>query len=185
MAEQRRELLIGCGRRRTRHIQVDGLRDWSGLETLDKEPSHEPDILADLEVLPYSWAPSDYYDEIHAYEVLEHTGNQGDAAFFFAQFSEFWRILKPGGVLCGTCPGFGSPWVWGDPSHKRAIQAESLVFLEQVRYSEVGVTPMSDFRSIYRADFIVEQTRHETPGGPHLPILVFVLRAVKPARLSA
>jgi SAM-dependent methyltransferase len=183
MAEQRRELLIGCGRRRQRHIQVNGIRDWSNLTTLDKEPSHEPDIVADLEVLPFAWSASDYWDEIHAYEVLEHTGAQGDAAFFFAQFEEFWRILKPGGVLCGTCPGFGSPWVWGDPSHKRALQMESFAFLEQVRYGEVGYTPMSDFRSIYRGDFVVE-ARQETPAGPHNPVLVFVLTAVKPARLA-
>lgn len=116
-------------------------------------------------------------DEIHAYEVLEHCGRQGDYKFFFAQFADFWRILKPGGYFCGTVPRHDSPWAWGDPSHTRVILAESLTFLRQPEYAaQVGVTSMSDFRAIYKADFDIVYTLQ----GEHQ--LEFVLTAVKPSR---
>jgi SAM-dependent methyltransferase len=115
--------------------------------------------------------------EIHAYEVLEHCGTQGDYRFFFRQWSDFWRVLKPGGLFFATVPLPTSPWAWGDPSHTRIIQVESLTFLNQPAYAQVGVTPMSDYRSIYRADFDIlytDKTEHS---------LCFALKAVKPSRV--
>jgi predicted SAM-dependent methyltransferase len=94
------------------------------------------------------------FDEIHAYQVLEHLGQQGDYKLFFAQFSEFWRLLKPNGHFLATCPSRTSVWAYGDPSHTRIMQLEQLVFLSQDEYKrQVGRTPMSDFRNIYKADF--------------------------------
>jgi hypothetical protein len=119
---------------------------------------------------------ADVADEIHAYEVLEHCGSQGDYKFFFRQFSDFWRVLKPGGVLLGTVPLPTSVWAWGDPSHTRVIPKESFTFLVQPSYSQVGKTAMSDFRSIYKADFDIIHL-HENGD-----VLEFALRAVKPAR---
>jgi hypothetical protein len=88
--------------------------------------------------------------------VLEHTGQQGDYKFFFAQFEDFARILRPGGFLLATTPTFNSRWCWGDPSHKRVITQETLTFLSQEQYAQqVGVTSMSDFRYIYKADFVL------------------------------
>jgi hypothetical protein len=114
------------------------------------------------------------FDEIHAYEVLEHIGQQGDYITFFAQFSEFWRILKPGGLFFATCPSVTSRWAWGDPSHTRVIQPETLVFLSQKEYTkQVGVTAMSDFRHIYTADFDVLMSHDD--GEIHR----FVMRAIK------
>lgn len=115
-----------------------------------------------------------YYDEIHAYEVLEHIGAQGDYRLFFAQFSEFWRVLKPGGYFFGTCPAWHSPWAWGDPSHSRVLTTGTLAFLSQEEYAkQVGVTAMSDFRSIYKADFRAIMADESTDS------LLFVLQAVK------
>lgn len=115
-----------------------------------------------------------YYNEIHAYEVLEHCGAQGDYRLLFAQFSEFWRILKPGGFFFATCPAWHSPWAWGDPSHSRVLTAGTLAFLSQEEYAkQVGVTPMSDFRSIYKADFRAIMVDERTDS------LLFVLQAVK------
>lgn len=132
------------------------------MTTLDVNPDCEPDILWDLDKLPYAPLRDGYYDEIHAYEVLEHCGAQGDFRFFFAQFSEFWRILKNGGSLCATVPDVGSVWAWGDPGHRRVIQVESLIFLDQAEYAkQVGHTPMSDYRYWYKADFKVDFTFKE------------------------
>lgn len=148
-----RALLIGCGGKRDRRILVDGIEEWDELVTLDRNPAHKPDHVHDLEVLPYPFDDGEF-DEIHAYEVLEHTGQQGDAGFFFSQFEEFWRILKPGGALAASVPHWASRWAWGDPSHKRVITEGTLVFLDQEEYEkQVGETPMTDFRDIYKADF--------------------------------
>lgn len=149
-------LLIGCGRDRSKRIgrSKDDTK-WDGeLVTLDINADHSPDIVADLEVLPYTWAKDGEYDEIHAYEVLEHTGQQGDWRFFLDQFSEFHRILKPAGRFHATVPRWDSVWAWGDPSHKRVINEGTLSFLSQDAYNKgVGATAMSDFRGYYKADF--------------------------------
>jgi SAM-dependent methyltransferase len=133
-------------------------------------------VLHDLNVLPYPFEDNEF-DEIHAYEVLEHCGRQGDWRYFFDQWAEFWRIVKPGGHFCGTCPHRTSPWAWGDPSHTRIIGLEQLVFLSQKEYErQVGKLAMSDFRHYYKADWeLVWENLDEGLTQQ------FVLRAVKPS----
>lgn len=173
-----RELLVGCGIRRDKLFRFGEKEGWSDLVTLDINTDHKPDVVHDLMKLPYPFEDNEF-DEIHAYEVLEHTGNQGDYKFFFNQFSEFWRILKPGGFLAGTCPMSSSPWAWGDPSHTRIVQKENFVFLSQNFYiQEVGKTPASNFRYLYKADFdfvFSEEANH---------VFQFVLKAIKPSRIE-
>ena len=153
------ELLLGCGANKAKQMGMAPSPEedpgWQDLVTLDINPDHTPDVVWDLRKMPWPFE-DDQFDEVHAYEVLEHLGQQGDYETFFAQFTEIWRILKPGGFLLATCPSPGSPWVWGDPSHARAIFPETLVFLSQKSYEEqVGKTQMSDFRYIYKADLEV------------------------------
>jgi predicted SAM-dependent methyltransferase len=151
----KKELLIGCGSNHNKRLASDGTKDWSNLTTLDYNEDHKPDVVWDLMELPLPF-PDQEFDEIHAYEVLEHLGQQGDYKLFFSQFSEFWRLLKPNGYFFATCPSRNSVWAYGDPSHTRIIQLEQLVFLSQNEYKkQVGKTPMSDFRNIYKADFEV------------------------------
>ena len=169
----KRELLIGCGSNWDKRLTVDGTKEWSNLSTLDNNKDHNPTHLMDLSVLPYRLADN-IFDEIHAYEVLEHTGAQGDYKFFFGQFSEFWRILKPGGHLLATVPSRHSVWAWGDPSHTRIVQPEQLIFLSQEAYREnVGKNAMSDFRYMYKADFeiIYASDNKET--------VEFIIKAIK------
>ena len=150
----KRELLIGCGSMRDKRLVCDDTREWANLTTLDSNPAHKPDMVWDLmhpDVLPLIW--ENEFDEIHAYEVLEHLGQQGDYKLFFNQFTAFHRALKPNGHLCVTCPSRNSVWALGDPSHTRVLQKEMLMFLDQESYSQVGTTSMSDFRGIYKADF--------------------------------
>ena len=97
-----------------------------------------------------------------------------DYRAFFAQFEEFHRILKPGGFFCATCPSYRSEWAWGDPSHTRVITSGTLLFLSQAEYRrQVGKTPMSDFRSIYKADFDIVHCDEDEER------LTFALKAIK------
>lgn len=174
------ELLIGAGNARDKRIIVEGRAEWSGLLTLDIDPNAGADVCHDLTVLPYPF-DDDQFDEIHAYEVLEHTGQQGDWRFFFAQFSEFWRILKPGGYLIATSPAPGSAWAWGDPGHTRVMSKEALTFLYQPAYTDqIGKTPMTDYRHVYRADFEPCALDIDATGQR----FVYILRAIKPSRIS-
>lgn len=188
------ELLIGCGRARDKRLFVPGTDPvkWSALTTLDCNPDVRPDILVDLDRVPW-FAPqansslarildSSRFDEIHAYEVLEHLGTQGDIRAFFAFFSECWRVLKPGGHLLATCPSRYSSWLWGDPGHTRAILPQSLIFLDQEQYEKQCDSghprPMSDYRYLYKGDFktLFQVDNRET--------FSFILQAVKPSRFK-
>ena len=149
----KKQLLMGCGSRTKKDLALDGNHEFENLVRLDINSDHKPDVVHDLRVHPLPFSDNEF-DEIHAYEVLEHLAFQGDYDFFFKEFSEYARILKPGGRFFGSVPAMGSPWLWGDPSHKRVICKETFVFLSQAEYqNQVGKTPMSDFRYMYKADF--------------------------------
>lgn len=167
------ELLIGCGNSRKKKLTFPGISDeFSDLTTLDIDPSTNPDVVHDLNVLPLPFADNSF-DEVHAYEVLEHTGRQGDWKFFLDQFGELYRILKPGGYLCASVPMWDSPWAWGDPGHTRVITKGSLVFLNREEYQQLGDTAMTDYRPWLTCDFvtIAVSEQNETMG--------FVLQARK------
>ena len=150
----KRELLLGCGANKTKRMSVEADDfGWQNLTTLDINPDHKPGVVWDLTQLPLPFLDNSF-DEIHAYEVLEHTGQQGDYRFFFRQFSEFWRMLEPDGYLFATVPAYDSLWAWGDLSHSRIINQGTLSFLSQKIYEQdIGKTSMSDFRYLYKADF--------------------------------
>lgn len=187
-ADAYRNLLIGCGHARDKRLDPSGASvcDWRGeLITLDYESPSKPDIQWDLERYPWSRPiagrepeplTENSYNEVHAYEVLEHLGQQGNYKAFFATFSEIWRILKPGGHLCATCPSRRSQWLWGDPGHRRVILPCTLAFLDQRSYNQSGQTTMTDYREVYRADLETVLT-HDDNETHH-----FILRAVKPSR---
>lgn len=145
-----KELLMGCGSRTQKDLYVDGKEEFENVTRLDYNADHKPDIVWDLTVHPLPF-DNEEFDEIHAYEVLEHLATQGDYEFFFREFTEYWRILKPHGKFFASVPT--GVWIWGDPSHRRAIQPETLIFLDQDQYQQVGRTSMSDFRNIYKVSF--------------------------------
>ncbi len=179
-----------------RHVSEN--ERWQNLTTVDLNPECKPDFCTDLNTLDlgFSELPLDErllellepaecgrrfrtntFEEIHAYEVLEHLGRLGDAASFFRDFGELWRILTPGGFLCATVPSRYSQWLWGDPGHTRAILPASLVFLGRPHYdSYVGSSPSSDYRTLYAGDFDIIRTHDDEKTH------TFVLQAVKPIR---
>ena len=167
------ELLLGCGNDRRKKLTFEHIpTEWTQLVTLDISAEAKPDVVHDLNVMPLPFEDSQF-DEIHAYEVLEHVGWQGDWRFFFRQFDEFWRILKPGGYLCATVPMWDSPWAWGDPGHTRVLPPECLIFLDRRQYVHVGNTAMTDYRAEIKCDF--EPLAKVEEGD----MFGFVLRAIK------
>lgn len=169
------QLLLGCGYSRMKRMGMVGRDYWQDLVTVDHNHNCEPDVVHDLKDIPLPFAENSA-SEIHAYHVLEHLGLNGDYNFFFDQFSDFWRILKPNGCFFGICPSYKSLWSYGDPGHTRVINSGSLVFLSQKEYKnqiDIQNRGMSDYRNIYKADFdilSVCENDHE---------IRFVLKAVK------
>lgn len=172
------ELLLGCGRNQEKRFHLPGTPEtWRKLTTLDMNASVSPDVVYDFSKLPLPFDENSF-DEIHAYDVLEHVGQQGDWKFFLDQFADFWRILKPEGLLIGTSPHPSSAWAWGDPGHTRVISGEALGFLDQNHYKQIETgSPMTDYRPWYQADFDIAQfTISENLQ------MLYVLRAIKPSR---
>lgn len=173
-----RELLIGCGNNREKLIWKPGTDGkWGERYCLDMDDGCKQEgenfCQWDLNELPLPF-DDNWFDEIHAYEVLEHVGQQGDYRTFFRQFEEFHRILAPGGIFCATVPMWDSSWAWGDPGHTRVITSGTLTFLSQKKYAEqVGVNPMSDYRRFYKADY---DLMHLEEKGERM---FFVLSAIK------
>lgn len=177
-------LLIGCGNEHSKRIWFDANgengkgspeRDFGSgeLVTLDIDPDLSPSVVHDLDKLPYPFA-DDEFDEIHAYEVLEHCGRQGDGEFFFAQFREFYRILKHDGYLMISVPMWDNEIAWGVPDHKRVLPKSIFAFLDRAYYENIGKAAYGDYRHLL--------------GDVHLPSVGFeesetqlhvVLRAVK------
>jgi SAM-dependent methyltransferase len=170
------ELLLGCGFSRSKLLGGQGDQlIFKDLITLDFNRKCEPDLVCNLDFAWPQWEidyaltenglrcldetrtkmRDNFFAEVHAYEVLEHLGSQGDAAAFFNTFSNIHRLLVPGGHLFATVPSRHSPWAWGDPSHRRLIQQESLVFLDQARVAQNRArgTQMSDFSDLWSHNF--------------------------------
>ena len=167
------ELLLGSGTNLAKQVTFGEIpKEWVELVTLDHDESFSPHVVHDLNNIPYPFGDS-VFDEVHAYEVLEHCGRQGDWRFFFNQFAEFHRILKPGGYFIATTPRWDSIWAWSDPGHTRIISEGNLIFLAQKNYEQVGRTAMTDYRRWYSGDFEI------LSAGEKEESFVFILKAIK------
>lgn len=138
-----KRLIMGCGQT---------FKDNKEAVRLDINKDHKPDVVWDLNKHPLPFKDETFSD-IQAHAILEHLGTQGDAKFFFDEFSEYWRILKPLGTFHASIPDFRSQDAWGDPSHRRIMTIQTISFLSQDYYDLVGKTSMSDFRYLWKKNF--------------------------------
>jgi len=151
------ELMLGCGHLREKRLTPENqTKEFQNLVTCDINPSVNPDVLCDLNDIPWPFQDEEF-DEIHAYEILEHLGYQGDYKSFFDHFNELYRILKPGGHLLASVPAWDKQWAWGDPGHRRVITEGTLLFLDQDNYNQPN-NPMTNYLSmgLVKCDFRVE-----------------------------
>lgn len=185
-----RELVLGCGANPQKFI-FSPLSESPAFEnphTNDINGEHHPDTIWDLNALPWPWEDNSF-EEIHAYNILEHLGTLGDYKSFFAHFEEMHRILKPGGYICGISVDFDSMHIWGDPGHTRAITRQMLsFFLSREQYElQAGKTSMTDYRFCYHADFEYMPLQGDIIGDRehHADSFVFLLKAFKPVRFPS
>jgi len=148
-------LLLGAGRRKNKMIWKEGdTQEFKGkVIRLDINKDVEPNIIWDLNNHPLPFKDREF-DEIHAYHILEHLAHQGDWRFFFNEWNEYYRILKPNGLFIGVVPTPYSKWAWGDPGHTRLFPKEYFTFLDQDSYKLIDKNnPLTDYRFIYKGDF--------------------------------
>jgi len=143
-------LHLGCGRKK---LEAADLFRYVGLGMdasdvcvthVDADPRLNPDIVCRLgaEALPL---PDDSVDMVIVWHVLEHIGQQGQTAEWFAFWEDLYRVLVPNGWVYGECPYYSSLWAWSDPTHTRAISEHSFVFFAQDSY-RVQPSAISPYR---------------------------------------
>jgi hypothetical protein len=117
-----RELLLGAGHDRQKRIWLQDDSKFKNLVTLDINPDAKPSVIFDLELttLPFK---ANLFNEIHAYEVLEHVGKQGDWRFFLRSLMNLpacWCLMgqylsllpRPIALGFGAIRGIRGLWGW-------------------------------------------------------------------------
>lgn len=166
----RKALLLGCGRDHRRKVRLsDQAADFSDVDlTLcDMDPNCGADVVCDLDVRPLPFA-DEQFDELHAYDVLEHLGRQGDWKGYFDEFAEYWRILKPGGKFYVLVPIGGD--AFADPGHTRFFGTNHFLFLSRSRYETPEGVQKTDYRWYWKRDFDVQLI--ERHGNHHLAVIL-------------
>jgi len=166
----KRSLLLGCGNSREKKITWEGNTEWAGeLTTLDMDPNCGADIVMDYGVLQYGVRlpfDGETFDEIGAFDTLEHVGRQGDWRGFFTEFAEYHRVLKSGGLMYVIVP-IGKD-AYADPGHTRFFSVNHFGFLSQAFYERnlAQGTSCTDYRWFYKKDFDILYL--DESGGHHI-----------------
>lgn len=142
------KLNLGCGHRR-----LDG---WVNV---DHSPALAPDMVVDLETLPWPW-PDDSAEEVLLSHVLEHLGPT--PADFLAIMTELWRVCRPGARVTVVVPHPRHDSYLNDPTHVRPITPEGLLLFSRERnlaWQAEGVGN-SSLALITGIDFAVVELEH-------------------------
>jgi hypothetical protein len=167
----KRSLLLGCGNSRVKKIATVDKPDWIGeLTTMDMDKNCNPSIAWDFNKSHFMPFDDNTFDELAAYDSLEHWCKQGDWKGYFDEFSEYHRILKPGGEF-GIIVPIGQD-AFADPGHVRFFHKNHFGFLNQQFYEDnlKAGNPVTDYRWYYKKDF--EIIFMEQYGDHHLAVVL-------------
>ena len=129
-----------------------GFNKHDGYVNIDKFDNCEPDLLMDIEVLPWP-IDSDCADEVLFFHCLEHVG--GDPDVFIGIMKELYRICKDGAKVRIHVPHPRSESYLGDPTHVRPItpMVLSLFSKENCRKWKEGNASNSPLAVYHDVDF--------------------------------
>jgi SAM-dependent methyltransferase len=163
-------LLLGAGHGRKKKVWLESSPEWNQpLVTLDMGNECGADVVWDLENRPLPFKDEEF-DELAAYDVLEHVGRQGDWRGWFDEMAEYWRILKPGGFFGIIVPIGGD--AFADPGHTRFIHRNHFGMLNQTFYEgclQKG-QPVTDYRWYWKRNFNIAYL--EEQEGHHLGVML-------------
>ena len=128
-------LILGVGNCKERRIcPPDRARDFSdvNLTTVDIDPNCNPTHVLDMDAICALPFMPETFDEIHAYDSLEHWGTQGDWRGYFDEFERYHTILKPDGCMYIIVP-YTTDY-FADPGHKRFFSMNHFAMLDQRFY---------------------------------------------------
>jgi hypothetical protein len=133
------KLNLGCGSRK-----------MEGYVNIDRSPLTAPDLLLDLEQVPWPFE-ADSVAEIQALHVLEHVG--GETEQFLAVLREMYRVCRDDALINIVVPHHRSESFAGDPTHVRAITAKGMCMFSKDycrAFAENGWpnTPLAEFLDI-------------------------------------
>src|SRR5262245_14771360 len=100
-----------------------GFDQRAGFLNVDKMPACRPDLVVDLEALPWPW-PDDAADEVVLRHTLEHLGQSPE--LYLGIVKELWRVCRNGATVSITVPHPRHDNFLGDPTHVRAVTPQGL-----------------------------------------------------------
>ena len=116
------KLNLGCGVNRK-----------PGYVNVDREAAASPDLVVDLERLPWPW-PTHSVDAVVMEHVLEHLGRDTDT--YLGIFRELYRVCRDGAEIQIIVPHPRHGVFLNDPTHVRAVTRESLELFSLAKNNE-------------------------------------------------
>lgn len=105
-----------------------GFTKREGYINVDSAPECAPDVLWDLEKLPWPWE-DDSVDEIKLEHVLEHVGETSKK--YLDIWKEMYRVCRPGASIHIMVPHWNHDNFYHDPTHVRAITPDGIRMFDQ------------------------------------------------------
>ncbi len=146
------KLNLGCG-----HNKLDGHLN------VDLFPECSPDLVCDLEALPWPW-PDDSAERVVFHHSLEHLGQ--DTRVFLGMMKELYRICRDGAEIQIDVPHPRHDDFLNDPTHVRIITPQLLLLFDRRindQWQQMGAsnTPLAHYLgvdfAIARYDFVLAE----------------------------
>lgn len=134
-----------------------GYNKHEGFVNVDASPECAPDLVCDLESLPWPW-PDDSVDEVLFNHSLEHLGQ--DTRVFLGMIKELYRVCKDQATITINAPHPRHNNFINDPTHVRVITTEMWGLFDrrvndELRAAGRSNTPLAHYLGV---DFVVKNT---------------------------